>query len=179
MSDSDTLAEVRLRFDYDPDTGVFTHRHKPQSLYGSERAWKIAQTKTVGTRADSAYCGYRGIQLIRRSLFAHRVAWLLTYERWPEFEIDHINGDPCDNRIANLRDVVPSLNRMNQRQRSDNSSGVTGVSFNRNSGKWVAQICASGVRQRLGVFRKFEDAVVARLAAQSALPFGPNHGAKP
>jgi hypothetical protein len=45
---------------------------------------------------------------------AHRVAWALYYGSWPEHTIDHINRDPSDNRIENLRDVPQAVNNTNK-----------------------------------------------------------------
>src|SRR3546814_1788886 len=54
-------------------------------------------------------CGHvKGIPLL-----AHRVAWAIHYGEWPNGQIDHINGDPSDNRIANLRDVSALENARN------------------------------------------------------------------
>lgn len=57
--------------------------------------------------------------------------------------IDHINRNGLDNRRCNLRLVTHSGNRLNQKApsiRSDSTSGVTGVSFNKKSQKWMARI---------------------------------------
>lgn len=49
---------------------------------------------------------------------AHRLAWLYVHGEWPRHQIDHINGDPRDNRLANLRDVPAATNNQNRRAAS-------------------------------------------------------------
>jgi hypothetical protein len=90
-------------------------------------------------------------------------------------DIDHINGNRRDNRIANLRAVDRRENMRNARLRSNNTSGIVGVTFSRDRKKWVAQINDGKVRS-LGRFDKFEDAVEARKAAERRAGFHPNHG---
>jgi hypothetical protein len=53
----------------------------------------------------------------RKQIFVHRLAWFLVYGEWPIGVIDHINRDPLDNRIENLRDVD---SRANSHNRYDN-----------------------------------------------------------
>lgn len=58
------------------------------------------------------------------------------------FIIDHIGGNKTrnDNRKANLRVVTFQQNAMNRKKRSDNTSGVTGVSWDKDGQKWIAYI---------------------------------------
>ena len=60
--------------------------------------------------------------------------------------------------------------------RSDNTSGVTGVSWNKAQGDWQARIKVSGRLVHLGRFKKFEDAVQARAKANIDFGFHFNHG---
>ena len=57
---------------------------------------------------------------------------------------DHRNGNGLDNRISNLRHATPSQNNYNTRLRSDNSSGIKGVSFHIRDQRWVARIQSEG-----------------------------------
>lgn len=91
-------------------------------------------------------------------------------------EIDHINGDPKDNRWANLRSVISAENAKNQKRRKDNTSGVCGVYWREDSRKWRAMIGHNGRLIRVGTFERKEDAIAARLAAQQKLDYHPNHG---
>ena len=82
------------------------------------------------------------------------------------YEIDHKHGKESrnDNRKSNLRIVTHSENLKNVGIRSNNTSGVTGVSFDR--GKWVATIKTNSNSIYLGRFDNFEDAVAARKEAE-------------
>jgi len=80
--------------------------------------------------------------------------------------IDHINGDPLDNRYENLRIVTPHQNIMNQGLRSNNKSGHKGVKWDKRIEKWCASIGYNYKNIYLGSFDKKEDAVNARQTAE-------------
>lgn len=80
---------------------------------------------------------------------------------------DHINRNTLDNRKSNLRIVDKSLNAINAGVRPNNTSGVTGVSWNKNANSWRAYINYQGKRIELGHRKNFEDAVVLRLNAEN------------
>lgn len=103
---------------------------------------------------------YSGTKNSRKGVKMHRL--LL-----PEFEqIDHINNKKNDNRKINLRKVTDSQNNMNRKLRSNNTSGVTGVYWDKSSQKWFAQIVANKEKKFLGYFNDFNDAVTARKDAE-------------
>lgn len=79
---------------------------------------------------------------------------------------DHINRNALDNRSANLRKSNPSLNQRNLSLRNDNSSGVTGVSFNKHLRKWETYININGKRKKLGYYINVDDAITIRLKAE-------------
>jgi len=80
-----------------------------------------------------------------------------------ELEIDHIDGNPLDNRKENLRKVTHQENMQNQTKLpKNNTSGYIGVVWNKSNKKWDAQIKTNKKRFYLGSFEKIEDAVEAR-----------------
>ena len=91
-------------------------------------------------------------------------------------QVDHINGNPLDNRRANLRMVTPTENTRNQKDRTDSTSGFKGVHFDRSRGKWMAHITEAGKMRNLGRFDSIEDAKAARLVAEAGWDVRPRRG---
>jgi hypothetical protein len=95
--------------------------------------------------------GYICLKINGHMLKGHRLAWFFVYGDFPKAHIDHINGNPSDNRIENLRDVSRFINMQNEKKaRFHNSSGFLGVSPN-GSG-WRAEIRILGKKKNLGTF---------------------------
>lgn len=163
-----TAERVRQTLNYDPETGEFTWRIKKQRGVVGKSA-NILKVKENGKR-------YFRIELAGKLHPAHRLAWFYTFNRWPVDEIDHLNGNGLDNRLANLREVVKGENAKNARLRADNVSGVTGVCRHKSTGKWQAQIKVNGQARYLGLFSNKQDAVEAVKKAHEANGFHPNHG---
>lgn len=101
---------------------------------------------------------------------AHRLAWFYAYGVWPQDQIDHRNGIRSDNRICNLREATNSLNKANERRRTDNTSGFKGV-HRRENGRWRARIGVGNRRLALGDFDTPEAAHTAYCQA-AAQHFG-------
>lgn len=78
--------------------------------------------------------------------------------------VDHINGNPSDNRKSNLRVVTQAKNMQNRKTNVNNTSGVTGVSFK--NGYWTARIMANKKEIFLGIFDNKDDAIKARKKAE-------------
>lgn len=144
------VEELRATFDFDPLTGHFAWARR----VGNSR---VAIGARAGSRAGN---GYTQIPFDGKNRLAHRLAWLYVYGKWPVDEIDHINGDRADNRIANLRDVKHLINMQNLRARG---------TYMRPNGRWTAQKCIRGVRQHLGLFATEADAFAAYKAAAPAV----------
>lgn len=138
-----TQEELKKLLDYNPSNGEFKWRN-PTHHYLSYRS--------AGNMKNG---WYTRININGEIYLAHRLAWLYTYGVWPS-EIDHINRNKADNRIINLREVKRSTNMANSENRSNNTSGFKGVTFDR--GKWQAQIVYEGKRYNLGRFSSAEDA---------------------
>lgn len=79
--------------------------------------------------------------------------------------VDHINGDPLDNRRCNLRTATVSQNQMNSRKRGGCTSAFKGVTWNKSSGKWQAQIKLEGKSTYLGLYGTEQEAHQAYVKA--------------
>ena len=79
---------------------------------------------------------------------------------------DHQYGNKFDNRRSRLREATRSQNTMNSAMRSDNTSGVTGVTWCKRNNTWEAQICVNGKNHFLGYFADKDEAIAARHAAE-------------
>lgn len=140
---------VLTRLSYDPISGVFTWISSPRSGWVGKRAGSVKNK------------GYRVVAVDDVRVLEHRLAWLLMTGEWPSGEIDHRNGVRHDNRWRNLRASTKSQNQANARRRTDNTSGVKGVTWNKTRKKWVAQIQIRGRRLSLGGFTTLEAAAEA------------------
>lgn len=119
---------------------------------------------------------HMSIRLLGRQHLCHRIAWLLAKGDWPTCAIDHIDGNPCNNRMDNLREVSSRDNHRNTCIHKHNKSGITGVHFSKRWKRWRAQIGINGRSIYLGDFDDFQDAVSARKEAEAKFGFHPNHG---
>ena len=81
---------------------------------------------------------------------------------------DHIHGKESrnDNRKSNLRPVTKSQNQMNMALKSNNTSGVTGVSFDNTRNKWIVRLQKDEQPYYIGAYDNFDDAVKARKDAE-------------
>ena len=150
-----TAEKLRELLHYEPETGIFT--------------WKISNSSRVKV-GDVAGClngdGYLQIRVQSRPHKAHRLAWLYVYGSWPKDQIDHINRNRPDNRIANLREVSRKQNNQNKSKPSNNTSGHPGVYWHKQNSKWRARIKQHQKNIHLGYFTDIEEAVAARKAAE-------------
>jgi hypothetical protein len=173
-----TAEQLRELLHYDPDTGIFRWREgidhwraglPAGTLYKQRPNGPSRVAIGIGTTSESKY---KVIGVRKRVYRAHRLAWLYVYGEWPDREVDHINNDPTDNRIVNLRLATFSENAMNRGLRANNTSGVKGVSWSKKSSRWLAHIGINGKLHHLGLFDTIEEARAVREEAARRL-----HGA--
>lgn len=168
---------------YDPDTGKLYWNERqpkwfpdtpPQGASGRCKQWN---TMFAGKEAltHKMRDGHLRGHILNKSYLAHRVIWVIATGEWPE-QIDHINGDPSDNRMKNLRNVSFATNMRNLPIPSTNKSGRVGVRWGKTERRWIASIRCDGKQKYLGSFKRFEEACAARQGAEKVLGFHPNHG---
>lgn len=138
---------------YDPQSGVFT--------------WLVdrGQFYCFGKKAGSENSdGYRSILVSGRRILEHRLAWFSVFGVIPD-QIDHMNRNPSDNRLSNLRPCNQNQNHWNRGRLRSNTSGVTGVV--ESCGRWQARITVNRKRLHLGTFKTKREAVEARRKAEA------------
>lgn len=143
---------------YEPDTGRFF--------------WRVHMGRKTRAGKQAGCAGPEGRNVIRvhgRIYQAARLAWLITYREWPENDVDHINGDPTDNRLCNLRAATRGQNMANKRMHKNNTSGVKGVHLHRQTGKWRAVVRINGKNRHLGLFEDKHEAGRVYFAAAQKL----------
>lgn len=145
-----TAGRLREVLSYDGGTGEFRWN---VTLSRRAVAGKVAGGKDAQGRIL--------IRIDRKLHLAHRLAWLYAHGTWPAEVIDHINGDPSDNRLSNLREANHSQNSCNMRRHLDNKSGIKGVYFDTRKKAWFAQISHRGDNRVLGRFTSKEAAGAA------------------
>jgi hypothetical protein len=105
--------------------------------------------------------GYRVITINQRSYYAHRLVWLYMTAAWPVDLVDHIDGDPSNNRWDNLRAATRAQNNAN-RIATPGESGVVGVHWHKQRKRWTARISHNDRLVYLGLFDTVEEAKAAR-----------------
>jgi hypothetical protein len=133
-----TAARLKELFEYNSITGVFT------------RKITLCGKAIMGTTVGSYRKGYLIISVDGKQYLAHRLAWLYMTGKWPKNQLDHINMQKDDNRLANLREATNSQNKMNMRKRRDNKCGFKGVYAYKDC--FRASISKDGKNIELGLF---------------------------
>jgi hypothetical protein len=98
--------------------------HELFSYADGKLLWRVDRGRArVGTEAGAVIPNGRlYVQVDGKKHLVHRVIWYLHHGSVPDF-LDHIDGNPLNNRIENLRPATKAQNAMNRRIRSDNSTG--------------------------------------------------------
>ena len=148
------LEFLKTLLSYNPDTGAI--------------AWNVKRGRSgVNKYAGGVNKndGYAYVNLNKKRILAHRLAWALHYGEWPETPLDHINMIRSDNRIANLRKATVAENNRNRTKQSNNSTGYKGVTFHKIEKKFHAKIMVNKQRISLGYFNTAEEASAAYIKA--------------
>lgn len=145
---------VASRLSYNPETGDLFWTENPLN-------WKV-QGKKAGC-VDGQ--GYIVIRMAQSNYRAHRLACVLSGIDVKGKDVDHINGDPLDNRLENLRVASHQENMRNQKKREGTSSKWKGVTWDKQRGKWNAKIRHSYKTINLGRYDDEREAAEAYMFA--------------
>jgi hypothetical protein len=137
---------------YNPLTGMLKWLPRPPSMFPNNGTWKSWNSRCAGKFVLCVdQIGYISTSILDKKYHAHRLAFFIHNGYMPEI-VDHVNGIKTDNRAINLRAANKSLNACNSKMRSDNTSGIKGVGWHSQTGKWRARVVFEGVEYSLGLF---------------------------
>lgn len=100
--------------------------------------------------------GYRRVLILGIEVKCHRIIWYLHYNYWPNDFIDHINGNPLDNTIENLRVVSTRQNSNNLKRHRQGY--LVGAHYRKDTQKWRARIHINGKQLTIGTYKNELDA---------------------
>ena len=132
---------------YNPDNGKFinlTDRTANNSLAGQEAG---------RSRPD----GYRVLNVDGSRYYAHRLSWLYCHGRFPDGFIDHIDGNPANNKLSNLREATRSNNQAN-RGSQNGRLYPKNVHWNKRAKKWAVNIGHQGKLHYFGLYSSVAEA---------------------
>lgn len=157
---------LRDALSYDPETGDFTWRERPHM--GKRWNTRYANKKAGGVRGGRQPAFM--ISFDKNFFVAHRLAWVYEHGSIPsDITVDHINGNPLDNRLSNLRLATHAENCANKGWYRNNSSGYKGVHWHKRDRKWIAVIQCNKRQTQLGSFDSPEIAYEAYVRASKLL----------
>jgi len=142
-----TQRQLKSVIKYIPVCGLFLWTEN----YPGKRRGTVVCSPTTGK--------YTYISIYGKRYPAHRLAWLYIYGEWPPDQIDHIDGEPSNNRLDNLRLATNSENQQNRKIASNNTSGAKGVCKIGN--RFKAHIGVRGKVKNLGTYGTFNEAADA------------------
>lgn len=163
-----TYEELIKYVDYDREKGQLIWKERDNPQFNAKYSGN-----PVGSKDSD---GYLTTKIKAKTYKVHKLVWVFLYKKWADFEIDHIDGDKTNNRKHNLRDVSKSHNQKNASKRKDNTSGCTGVTWNKAVKKWQSSLSHKKKRIHLGYFEDINDAIKARKRAEPLFGYHPNHG---
>ena len=151
-------------------------RYEDGKLYWTKKPCKRVK---AGSEAGhySKSKGYKVIIFRGVQYRTHRVIWFLVKGEQPTTILDHINNNPTDNRIENLRPASMNQNQHNAKTRKDNTSGVKGVYWHKPNKRWIARVKINNKYIHIGNFTDLNEAEQAvKEARQQIHGEYANHG---
>lgn len=178
MRNSDlTIDYVRRRLRYDSATGKLYWKPRPRSDFDTLHSWAVWTGRFEGKEAFATPDGdgYLRGGFDYGDYFAHRIIFFMHYGWWPK-HIDHNNGCKSDNRLHNLVPSEAARNSKNAFKSRANTSGATGVTWDKRKGRWMSKISVNYKTIFLGYYDTVESASAARHAAELQHGFSDRHG---
>jgi hypothetical protein len=160
-----TLDTLRQLMEYNPGTGELRWKPRTPDMFRPGRTSSEANCAAWNRRYAGQLLGNgvkrHQVKVEGRQHIVHRLAWLLHYGTWPINELDHINGDPSDNRIVNLREATKAQNGWNRGPMAKNKLGVKGISYVAKHKFYIAQMTVNSKKIYIGSFKSLDEAKAA------------------
>ncbi len=176
--EADVVSSEYLKecFSYNKDTGKVFWKKRPAHHY-ARRSDMVRQHSTYSGNLVGGVGnhGYLTVFLRGKGRLLHRLIFCMENGYYPEM-VDHINHNRTDNRLRNLVAADPLSNSRSASKNRQNTSGLNGVYWDKQTNKWRTWIYDRGNTFNLGRFADKEDAYAVRRDAESHLGYHPNHG---
>lgn len=158
-------AYLRECFAYDDVVGQLVWCERPRAHFRGGAGWHNFNRQFAGKPAGhKTEDGRKHVKLNGKSYKAARLIWAWHAGHMGEHQIDHIDGDPGNDRINNLRPVSAKQNAQNRAVACRNSSGVRNVTWHAQSEKWWVRLTVNGKTISFGLYKDLDTA--KRIAAE-------------
>jgi len=174
---------VRELLDCDPKEGLLYWRERDVKWFSDNRYFSAAgmcqrwNTKNAGKLAlnpDDGK-GYGHGMIFGKDYQLHRVIFFYFNGWWPE-EVDHIDGNPRNNKPSNLKESTRKENAKNLKTRSDSQSGYSGIYFDKERNKYQVAIRVDGRKKHYGRYDTLEESIKVWERAKEENNYSKNHG---
>lgn len=139
----------------------FTYDAELGQLAWKPRRWSHMAGRTAGYKQRNA-TGSANVIAVKVSgeiFVAHRIIWEMHHGQVPDgLEIDHIDCNPWNNRLSNLRLATRQQNQWNKPKPSCNKSGYKGVHWSTAKRCFIAQIVDGRKKRHIGQFATAKEA---------------------
>ena len=150
-------ASVRRYLNYDERTGELFWKARVDAAAGWNTRWTGKKAGFTDKR------GYVNIDIHQVTYLAHRLVWVYVYGEWPEEQVDHIDGNPSNNALVNLRKATVAENQWNSGARKRNKVGVKNIMKRRNSYE------VSFLKWRTVIYREYFPSLDLAIAVRNLL----------
>lgn len=153
-----TLSQDYIKEHFEYKDGELYWKKKP-----SKKSIHVKVGNLAGTICDNLY---KQVSLGGKFYYTHRLIFAMFYGYFPK-SIDHIDRNPQNNKIENLREATQSQNNYNASIRKDNTSGFKNVYWDKRRNQWVVMIKVNKKNKHIGYYDSFQEAKESAIKARN------------